>query len=751
MKLLEKLVEVTTRHPIITIFIVLGLTLTAMIPASNFSVDTKVEGWFGEGDPEIMKAQETKDRFGAQDLITVVVDCSGSDTATAEEYVELLGGKLKEDDRWKDIRYKHDLSFAGEKAILYLPEEQLTLLSNPDMTEEELQAYHASILDEAKASRYVASDNGQIYLINTGVTIVMGDAMARESLFTDLRDLIEETQSADESYTNLDVGITGGLMVIEYESGKIVMQDFFLTAIITLIFLLLLMFVSFRSLSLPLLSLLPLIVGIIWTSGIIFLLYDSLNMLSIMFAILILGLGVDYSIHLLTRFMDEMDEHNDITLAFRSTFRHTGKVVILGCLTTTTVFFSFCFAKTEALHQFGVVGALGLILTLIAVFVMLPALVTLRLKFGGISRKRARFNILRTLGSQVQRFAFLIIVLLVILLVVFGIRSQYAELNSNMYELFPTEVEAYQQMEKVKENFEYNPDYLTCVVESEPELERSVKELGGVESLLGVESVLDYLPPNQEEKLAIIEQAVNVHPGLAGLPWANMSPMAWNELPEDMQEAWVSDNGKFLIRIIPTGNLYDREYQQALLADLRQVHQGVTGEPVLWTSVLDMMVEDMISVSLISSILLLVIVYVGTRRRNPVYAVLSLVPVVFGIVCLLGTYQWFGANLNFFSVATIPLIIGIGIDDGIHILHRYLEEGKGSIPQTMQLSGKAIFLTTATTCLAFSSFLFSSHPSMRFLALVPIIGLTFCFFGAIIFLPALLRVIVDRHTQEQGG
>jgi predicted RND superfamily exporter protein len=91
------------------------------------------------------------------------------------------------------------------------------------------------------------------------------------------------------------------------------------------------------------------------------------------------------------------------------------------------------------------------------------------------------------------------------------------------------------------------------------------------------------------------------------------------------------------------------------------------------------------------------------------------------------------------------LVIGIGIDDGIHIVHRYLEEGRGSLPQVIQLTGKAIFLTTATTCLAFSSFLFSSHPSLRFLAIIPIIGISICFLGAIIFLPALMRVTVDRR------
>ena len=76
MNILEKLVKVTTGHPVITILIVLGITALALVPASNFAVDTSVESWFGEDDPAIPMAQDVKARFGTQDMATVVVDCS---------------------------------------------------------------------------------------------------------------------------------------------------------------------------------------------------------------------------------------------------------------------------------------------------------------------------------------------------------------------------------------------------------------------------------------------------------------------------------------------------------------------------------------------------------------------------------------------------------------------------------------------------------------------------------------------------
>jgi predicted RND superfamily exporter protein len=66
----------------------------------------------------------------------------------------------------------------------------------------------------------------------------------------------------------------------------------------------------------------------------------------------------------------------------------------------------------------------------------------------------------------------------------------------------------------------------------------------------------------------------------------------------------------------------------------------------------------------------------------------------------------------------------------------------------VQNTGKAIFLTTATTCLAFSSFLVAEHPGMRPMGGTPVLGLIMAFIAAIIFLPALLSLIMDRKKTK---
>jgi predicted RND superfamily exporter protein len=87
MTVLESVVRFATRHPIITLLIVLGLTLLALIPASGFQIDTSMEGFLHADDPDIQALDDIGNRFGEQQLVTVVVDCSESSPSYAEAYI----------------------------------------------------------------------------------------------------------------------------------------------------------------------------------------------------------------------------------------------------------------------------------------------------------------------------------------------------------------------------------------------------------------------------------------------------------------------------------------------------------------------------------------------------------------------------------------------------------------------------------------------------------------------------------------
>jgi predicted RND superfamily exporter protein len=483
-----------------------------------------------------------------------------------------------------------------------------------------------------------------------------------------------------------------------------------------------------------------------------YLIYGALSMMAAVFAVLLLGLGIDFSIHLLTRFTEEMGEHDDIKKAFDHTSINTGKAVVLGALTTATAFGALLFSQVHGMHQMGAILAIGLLTTLFCVLFLFPALVTLRLRVGKLREKlqrRAQFKVLGMLGKVATRYA----AVFVIVLVVFGAfvvyKAPMAKVNEDLHELQPKTVPSYKQLEKVKRNFNYTEDYLLSVAHSYDQLVEVVDRFRAIPEVMEVESVLDFLPQNQSAKLELFELAKIIHPEFIDISWLNITAMTWNDLPPNIQKSWVSEKPEgvsFLIRIKAWGNVWNVNYREELIDDLAAGNTTIVARAIMFHELIDIMTKDVIRVSLFAVVPILVIVYLGFRRRNPVFAILAVVPILCGIGGLLSLSGILGIDLNMVSIMMIPLVIGIGIDDGIHILHRYKEEGKHSTPRVVQNTGKAIFLTTVTTCLAFSSFTIAEHPGLRALGQVPVLGLILAFLAAVFFLPALIELVLERRN-----
>ncbi len=749
---LALIANISTRHPKKTLLIFFVITFIFLIPASELKVDTSIEGFFGDDPPEEMKRyQEITGEFGEHRIVTVAVDCSKSNGTIAKMFLEDLGDVLEGNDWFRDVRYTQNMDFAGEKSILYLPEEHLYFLLDPDATIESVESTYQSVMEAMNEPSYFVSENGNIYLLNMILNVAIESADIRTEIFDGLYEILDEVQDKDPRYEDLEVGFTGGLIVMDYEGDKMALGDIYLAGSVTIILILILLFVSFRSISLPLLALIPLVCGIGITAGLFNLVFGEMGIMAMIFAVLLLGLGIDFSIHLLNRFMEEMEDHDDINRAFRHTSINTGKAVVLGALTTATAFGALFFSKTPAMHEMGLTLAIGLLITLVCVFFILPALTTLRLRMSRLRvklHKRARFKVLGAIGGLSSRFAVVFVLILILIGGFLVLRAPEAELNTDIHELQPKTVPAYKQLEKIKSNFNYSEDHLLCVVDSFDELVRTVEGFKAISEVMQVESVLDFLPQDQSDKMAIFEQAKTLHPEFVDISWLNIDEMTWEELPASIRKDWVSESSeevKFLIRIRAWGNIYDEEYRGELLEQLEEVNPEIFSEAILWPTLIDAMTEDVIRVCIFAAIPILVIVYVGFRRRNPIYAIMAPIPVLFGIGGILALSGYLGVSLNLLSIMMIPLIIGIGIDNGIHILHRYQEEGKGSVPMVVQRTGKAIFLTTATTCLAFSSLLFGGHPGIRALGQVPVLGLILCFLAAVLFLPALIALILDRR------
>ena len=118
----------------------------------------------------------------------------------------------------------------------------------------------------------------------------------------------------------------------------------------------------------------------------------------------------------------------------------------------------------------------------------------------------------------------------------------------------------------------------------------------------------------------------------------------------------------------------------------------------------------------------------------------SMISLGMGVLWMLGFMGIFGISLNFANIVVAPMVIGIGIDDNIHIYHRYREKNEGGILSALIFSGRAVIMTTITTILGFGSLTFARYGGLSSIGFVAVIGVTFCLVSALLVLPALVAI-----------
>jgi hypothetical protein len=214
-------------------------------------------------------------------------------------------------------------------------------------------------------------------------------------------------------------------------------------------------------------------------------------------------------------------------------------------------------------------------------------------------------------------------------------------------------------------------------------------------------------------------------------------PLTVEDLPPALRNRFIGRSGSLLLQVYPRANIWEREPQREFIEELRTVDPEATGTPVQlyeYTSLLRQSYEEAAWYSL-AVIALLVFIHF----RSIVCVLLALLPVLVGGIWLTGFMGAFHVPFNPANIMTLPLVIGIGVTNGIHILHRFIEE---QTPRILSRStGKAILVSGLTTMAGFGSLLLAKHQGIASLGFVMSVGIATCMIAALTFLPALLQVL----------
>jgi predicted RND superfamily exporter protein len=663
-------------------------------------------------------------------------------------------------------------------------------------------------LNWGSGNRFFSKDHKALLIIAEPRESAM-DYKFAEQVVHWTRDHIQSTAAEPDFKDSGLQALAAGAYVYAEQEHQFIETNIRRISLISIIGNLLLCLLIYPRIPLLLLSLLPAGLGILWTTGVASFYPGEVNLISLSFIAILAGLGDDQVVHFFNRVPQEWAKAgvlNDATLkdAVLRTFETTGLSVVFCIVTAATATAALAMSSFKALAEFGFILTVGMFMMMFHTLLTVPALmglwwrvskpsapqtITFRM-LPWIARKvvdfvgrHPRVVVGLGLGMFLLSLAFLPTIKLGGHFDIAGADNPAVAAQNRLSARFGIEgspnillisgseqevlgraekltagLEAYQQRGVIKSIF--SPTALLPSAQTQTErasslagvnladsaraLEESLRENGFRTE--AIQPFIDRLRtlgqgPGQGHDLITLETAAKfLPPGLldnsirkmadgsyvAAIAFYGTDPDAVEVVPESVIASWRNQFGPFVEFSFDKMN---RDMQNQVLHDSRRA--------LVWTA---------------AGILL--IVYLTFRNLR--VSLIVLIPIAFGIIVTFGLLLLVRHRFSFMSITAIPLIIGIGIDNGIHLVRRYLESRQLEsrhlnndsigILAIARASGAAIIQSNLTTIVGFGALMASSFAPLAEMGLVTSLGVALALAGGLLLIPAVILLGEERRA-----
>jgi len=217
-------------------------------------------------------------------------------------------------------------------------------------------------------------------------------------------------------------------------------------------------------------------------------------------------------------------------------------------------------------------------------------------------------------------------------------------------------------------------------------------------------------------------------------------------LPDDIKNQFISKSGdQYLVSMYPKESVWNLSFLERFKNQMNKLDEKITGMPLVFYTLIDIVGQDGRKAALFSLVIIFILLLIDFRSIK--LAILAMIPLVLGAIWMIGVMQLVGLQLTLLNVMGLPLILGIGVDDGVHIIHRYSAEKRGSIRRIFTSTGRAVLITSLTTMLAFGSLTFATYRGLGSLGIALFIGVGTCFLVTVTLMPAVLQLIDNKREK----
>ncbi|MEM1208026.1 MAG: MMPL family transporter [Planctomycetota bacterium] len=683
--------------------------------------------------------------------------------------------------------------------------------------------------------QYFETPNGRLLLLRVTPVHESGGAgiLPYEAAIAQVREVVAEVEAANPAF---DVGLTG-IEVVEADETEAAERDSTRASIVAALLIATLMIVAFWSFRTPAILMVSLLVAMAWAFGYLTLAIGHLQVISVVFAVILLGLGVDFGIHLLSRFERVRHDHPDGPEGFAATLQDTlevaGPGVVTGALTTAAALSTTMLTEFTGVAEMGHIAAVGVLLCLLSMFTILPALLRLlRHATGKVKPMHARRVHVYVEGwsAVAARRPWLTLAITAAVLVAawFGVtRVRY---SFNLADLMPRGVESVEWAERIERDGAQSIYFGVSVVADMDTARRLAERYLALPTVEGLGGVGLAIPRNERAKLdrlealrAALPPVDDADPGavtpddvaalrstlgrwgglltLAGFAtpaearpalvaaqgalasatarlsasdeasaltragrlradyrvWRSEAvrrieeavdpePMGLDALPDALTRPYVATWGRqrrLALEVFPrlsdgVESPLDPRFLGDFVRQLQSVDPDVTGVIVQVYESNALIVRSYLWAGALALGAVAIILWIDFRRPDD--ALMCLVPTLLAFWVTLGVMGWLDDPIDPANIIVLPLLFGIGVDAGVHLMHRYRQEPTHRPLGLASGTGKGIALTSYTTIIGFGALMIASHRGIAGLGFVMSLGIALTLGACCYVIPSMLEL-----------
>lgn len=571
----------------------------------------------------------------------------------------------------------------------------------------------------------------------------------------------------------IDAQITGQTFLMK-DVEAMAMRDMAILGIVALLFIILVLFLNFHNALDVILTLGVVIVSTLWVFGLMGFIGVKFTLASVAIIPLMLGINIAYSIHILTRYYEEREKGTDAQGSAIASVITVGVAVFMAAATTMFGFLSFSISDLPPLRDFGLLCLAGVFFGFTLSISLLPAALVIRDRHCGIienKRKEGHCLLdwmdrgLARLSLLAERHRGIVWIMASILVVISIILASGLSTSADFRSFIPRDLPAYRALTSTEEKFGgqdmavvrvegenlLDPESLHCMdrfisrVLSDPrnltpEGEGRYFKVGKVNSIPSLlKGVAGDLPSSREEAEATLAK-VREEYGL------------------DTSALITADHTRSLIafEVLFENEAGEREMAAILkdcaaeVSSYAPLSLSLTGMPLIVSDALGKLFSTQLETGGLA--LLLCALLVITIFHSIYYGLAATSVVFLAVAFELGILRLIGWPLDIMTVLIASLVIGAGIDFGIHVAHRFREEvyenGLGpeeAINATVRNMGPALIPAAFTTCGAFIILAISSLTPLRRFGAITALSLGSALFAALAIAPTFLASIAIRE------